>query len=115
MSQVAHPKLFLFDPGVTRALSGRVRAPLEASERGALFESLVLHERRAHMAYSNTGGTLSYWRAPSGSEVDFVWTSADRSVGVEVKAGERFRPEDARALMALVEERALDAGDIIGH
>lgn len=102
IKEVQHPKFFLVDPGLVRALSGRLREPLDSSERGPLLETLVLHELRAHIAYSGCGGDLSYWRTPSGSEVDFVWTRARAAVGIEVKSSKRWRGEDGRALKDLV-------------
>lgn len=103
VKEVAHPKFYLFDCGVARALARRVREPLEAAERGALLETLVFHELRAQIAYAGTGGELAYYRTPSGTEVDFVWTRGKSAVGVEVKASERWRPEFSRALTELLE------------
>ena len=101
VKEVQHPKFFLFDPGVVRALTRRLREPLEAAERGMLLETLVFHELRAQIAYSDCGGDLSYYRTPSGTEIDFVWTRASHAVGIEVKASERWRPEFNRALVEL--------------
>lgn len=101
VKETSHPKFYLFDPGIVRALSGRVREPLDDAERGSLLETLVLHELRAHVAYSQCGGTLSYYRTPSGTEIDFVWTRGKRSVGIELKASHRWRVEDGRALKDL--------------
>ncbi len=101
VKEVAHPKFYLFDCGVVRALARRLREPLEAAERGALLETLVLHELRAQIAYSACGGELSYYRTPSGSEVDFIWTRGGHAVGIEVKASPRWRPEFGRALADL--------------
>ena len=101
VKEVQHPKFFLFDPGVVRALKRRLRDPLEAAERGVLLETLVFHELRAQIAYSDCGGDLSYYRTPSGSEIDFVWTRAGHAVGIEVKAAERWRPEYNRMLVEL--------------
>jgi predicted AAA+ superfamily ATPase len=101
VKEVAHPKFYFFDPGVVRALAGRVREPLADAERGYLLETYVLHELRAFMNRSGVGGQLAYWRTPSGAEVDFVWTRAGRSVGIEVKATTRWRREDGRALEEL--------------
>ncbi len=56
VKEVASPKFYFFDPGVARALAGRVREPVEAAERGFLLETLVLHELRAAQAYRNLGG-----------------------------------------------------------
>lgn len=101
VKEVAHPKFYLFDCGVVRSLSRRLREPLDAAERGALLETLVFHELRAQIAYAGTGGELAYYRTPSGTEIDFVWTRAAAAIGIEVKASERWRPEFSRALNEL--------------
>lgn len=110
VKEVQHPKLFyLFDPGVARALSGRLREPLEALERGSLLETLVFHELRAHIAYSDCGGELAYYRTPSGTEVDFIWSRGGHAVAVEVKASERWRTEYTRPMADLLAAGALSA------
>ena len=93
INEVAHPKFYLFYCGVVRARSRRLREPLDSAERGALLETQMFHELRAHIAYSGCGGALSYYRTPSGSEVDFIWVRGRRVAGIEVKASERWRPE----------------------
>jgi predicted AAA+ superfamily ATPase len=109
IKEQAHPKFYFFDPGVVRALAGRSREPLDSAERGALLETLVFHELRAHLAYSACGGRLAYFGTPSGGEVDFVWTGARSSVGIEVKATTRWQARDARTLRALGESGTLRA------
>lgn len=101
IKEVRHPKFYLFDTGVVRALSQRLRESLEAAERGTLLETLVFHELRAQIAYSGCGGELSYYRTASGSEVDFIWTRGVHAVGIEVKASARWRPEYGRPLADL--------------
>lgn len=113
IKEVRHPKFYLFDPGVARALLGRIREPLEAAERGALLETLVLHELRAAMSVHNAGGDLSYWRTPAGVEVDFIWRRGRRAVGVEVKASGRWRREDTAVLRQLMDEKVLTAGYLV--
>jgi len=109
VKEVRHPKFYLFDCGVVRALARRLREPLEGAERGVLLETLVFHELRAQIAYSGCGGELSYYRTPAGTEVDFVWTRGRSAVGVEVKASERWRPEFGRALADLHRAGVLSA------
>jgi predicted AAA+ superfamily ATPase len=104
VKEVASPKFYLFDTGVARALAGRLREPLDGLERGFLLETWILHELRAAMAYLDTGGQLHYWRTPSGSEVDFIWTRGSRAIGIEVKSGSSWRPEYSAALKGLVEQ-----------
>ncbi|HUN68083.1 MAG TPA: DUF4143 domain-containing protein [Burkholderiales bacterium] len=101
VKEAAHPKFYLFDCGVARALARRLREPLDAAERGTLLETLVFHELRAQMAYAAIGGELAYYRTPSGTEIDFIWTRARSAIGIEVKASERWRPEFARAFHEL--------------
>jgi predicted AAA+ superfamily ATPase len=98
VKEVGHPKFYFFDPGVVRALGGRLHDSLESTERGVLLETLVLHELRAHLEVSGGGGQLSYWRTPAGTEVDFVCARGKRVVAIEVKGTSRWRADHARAL-----------------
>ncbi len=107
VKEVASPKFYLFDAGVARALAGRLREPLDGLERGFLLETWMLHELRAAIASLNAGGQLHYWRTPTGTEVDFIWTRAGRAVGIEVKAASTWRPEYSSALKGLVEQGVL--------
>jgi predicted AAA+ superfamily ATPase len=108
VKEVAHPKFYLFDCGVVRALTRRLREPLEGAERGVLLETLVFHELRAQIAYAGCGGELSYYRTPSGSEVDFIWVRGKHAIGIEVKASPRWRQEYGRALAELHAAGVLD-------
>ena len=110
VKEVASPKFYLFDSGVARALAGRSREPLERTERGHLLETWVLHELRAAMSLHDTGGRLSYWRTPSGSEVDFIWTRGTRAIGIEVKAAADWRSQYGSSLKSLIEVGALQDG-----
>lgn len=92
-AQVAHPKFYLFDTGVARALQGRLRDTPAPEELGHLLETYVCHELRAQVAYAECGGELCYWRAPQGVEVDFVWRRGKQIAAIEVKASSRWRME----------------------
>ncbi len=109
VKEAQHPKFYLFDCGVVRALSHRLREPMDSAERGHLLETWVFHELRAHLAYSNCGGALSYYRTPSGTEVDFVWSRGKHHIGIEVKASTQWKPEHGRALRELRQQRTLTA------
>jgi predicted AAA+ superfamily ATPase len=107
VKEASHPKFYFFDPGVVRAIGGRSREPLGQEERGSLLETLVLHELRVWINSSNCGGSLSYWRTPSGTEVDFIWSRGARAVAIEVKSGKAWRPEYARGLKALADSKKI--------
>ena len=65
VKEVAHPKFYLFDCGVARALAGQLHEPVDGLARGFLLETWILHELRATIAYEGLGGELRYWRTPA--------------------------------------------------
>ncbi len=110
VKEIQHPKFYFFDPGVVRALSGRLHDPVADSERGHLLETYVLHELRAFLSYHSSEGKLCYWRTPSGSEIDFVWERGTRSVGIELKASSHWRREFALPLRERLADGSLKKG-----
>lgn len=99
---VAHPKLFLFDPGVYRAV--RPRGPLDGADdvEGPALETLVLSELRAHDEYARLEYSFHYWRTSTGHEVDFVLYGEHGLVAIEVKRSERVRGADVAGLRAFL-------------
>jgi uncharacterized protein len=96
---VMHPKFFLFDAGVYRAV--RPRGPLDsdAEAEGPALETLVLHHLRAWNDYGNLGYALHYWRTPNGHEVDFILYGKHGFYAIEVKRSSRIRSEDLSGLL----------------
>jgi len=88
--QIAHPKFYLFDAGVTRALSGRLAYPPSPEELGPLMETFVYNELRAYLAYTRRRYPLHFWRSYDGVEVDFLCETARGFTAVEVKAARRW-------------------------
>jgi predicted AAA+ superfamily ATPase len=97
---VAHPKFYLFDAGVYRAV--RPRGPLDTPDEidGAALETLVLQELRAANDHHGLGYDLSYWRTAAGVEVDFVLYGERGLCAVEVKRASRLRDGDLAGLRA---------------
>lgn len=100
----AHPRFFLVDAGLFRAL--RPAGPLDRPEeaRGAALEGLVAQHLRAWKDYSRSAAKLHFWRTRAGSEVDFVLYGPDDLWALEVKHANRIRPADLRALKAFRED-----------
>ncbi len=94
----AHPKLYLFDAGVYRAL--RPRGPLDPAEEidGAAIETLAFQELRATNDNLELGYELSNWRTRDGHEVDFVLYGERGLVAIEVKRTSQFREADLASL-----------------
>ena len=95
-------KFYLFDPGVARRLMRRKPVEEGTREYGRLFETWVHHELRAYLDNRVRDGVVTYWRTPSGTEVDFiVGTTA-----IEVKSSCTVDRHDCAGLRALAEEGA---------
>lgn len=101
---VKTPKLYWSDTGMAAALAGwRDQAAVETAQKtGALVETWVVNDLRAWSSQS-VGGSLYFWRAHDGGEVDVLIEWDGAVMGVEIKAGHRV---DARDLKGLRECRA---------
>ena len=102
--QVAHPKFYLFDCGVARALSGRIAYPPLQEELGSLMETMLVGEIRAYVAYAKLRYPLHYWRTHDGAEVDLLCETRDGFVAVEMKASKRWDRRYNRGLSRIREE-----------
>jgi predicted AAA+ superfamily ATPase len=113
VKEVEHPKFYFFDTGVLRALKRRLDDEPDQAETGLLFETLLLHELRAHDSIAGLRGEFYYWRTPSGSEIDLIWTKGRRAMGFEFKSGRKFRRESATPLLEAVKGGKLKRGFIV--
>lgn len=99
-----HPKFFLFDAGVYRAI--RPRGPLDSSDEidGAALETLVFQHLRALNDALGLGYAIHHWRTSSGTEVDFVLYGDRGLIALEVKRSRRVRPRDLIGLRTFIED-----------
>ena len=96
--QVAHPKFYLFDCGVARALSGRLPYPPAPEEEGPLLETLLYGEIRAYIAYAKLRYPLYYWRNYDRVEVDLLCETRNGFIAVEMKSAVRWERRYNRGL-----------------
>ena len=102
--QVAHPKFYLFDCGVARALSGRLAYTPTTEECGSLLEALVANEIRAYLEIRRPGWKMNFWRTHDDVEVDFLVETDSGYVAVEVKSSGEWRNRDGLGLRRIKEE-----------
>lgn len=105
--ETAGAKFYFFDPGVARAVANRLRAQVHDTDKGALLETWVLHELRAHLQIAQCGGEITWYRTGAGVEVDFLWNGPEHNVGIEVKASPRWRSEAGEPLRELLRQKAI--------
>ena len=101
---VSHPKFYLFDAGVYRAL--RPAGPMDRKQEleGSALEGLVAQHLRAWIDEEDERHDLFFWRTRSGVEVDFVIYGAKGFWGIEVKNGDSISPRDLNGLKAFQQE-----------
>ncbi len=113
VKEVLHPKYYFFDSGVVRAIQGTLRDPLEKMEKGALFETMILHELRAAQNQLNCGGEFFFWRTTTGSEVDFIWSRGKQAIGIEVKSSEHYKTDFSKVLKQLIHEKVIQKAWVV--
>lgn len=85
------PKFYLFDLGVTRALTKRITVPLEigTSEFGRAFEHFVILEIMRFASYKKFDYAFSYYRTSGGAEVDLIIeTPKGKILALEIKSSD---------------------------
>lgn len=96
-----HPKFYLFDNGVTRAITGSLNSPASGLEKGALFEQFVIQEIRRLNDYYKKRFKLFFWLTESGAEVDLLITKGKEILlAVECKASKTINKRDLSGLKA---------------
>jgi predicted AAA+ superfamily ATPase len=110
---VSHPKFFFFDAGVYRAL--RPKGPLDSDAEidGAALETLLMQSLRAESANAGLDYELSYWRTPSGVEVDCVLYGERGLHAFEVTRSPIFRETDLEGLRLFCEDYPQAAGHLL--
>jgi predicted AAA+ superfamily ATPase len=101
IKQIAHPKFYFFDAGVCRALSGRLAYPPTDQEKGPLFETWILHEIRAFLAYQELDYPLYYWSSYDQVEVDVLLETQDSFLAIEIKSTSHWERSFNRGLHRL--------------
>jgi uncharacterized protein len=98
------PKLYLFDPGVVRALR-RELGPLHADERGPLLEGFVHTLLCFYGERAGLYDSIGYWSPAEArtTEVDFVLERGRATLAIEVKSTRTLRPADVRGLRAIAD------------
>jgi len=93
-SLISHPKFYLFDAGIYRAL--RPKGPLDRPEEifGHALEGLVAQHLRAWVEYTHHDYKLYFWRSRGGVEVDFIIYGPEGFYAVEVKNSRKLYTKD---------------------
>ncbi|MFN0117070.1 MAG: ATP-binding protein [Elusimicrobiota bacterium] len=98
---VSHPRFYLFDPGITNALSHQLGGELNSVVRGRRFEQFVILQLKAQLEYSRKDIQMYYWKTHSGFEVDLILAQGAKMIAaLEVKSSASVSSIDIQGLKA---------------
>lgn len=100
------PKFYWLDSGLASHLSGLYdpESLQESKEKGALFETFILHHLKALSELIAPAARVYYWRTVTGLEVDFVLEHGKRLLAIEVKLSSTPRYSDIEGLRLFIQE-----------
>ena len=102
-------KYYLFDTAIIRHLRGIAFVPERTIDFGNLFETLMINQVRAYLAFSNSHLKIFFWRTTSGFEVDLIVSRGDQIVAaIEFKSNTRVSGQEVRSMKAFLEEHKPD-------
>lgn len=104
-----HPKFYVFDPGIARALRGPVDVRPSREEIGTLLEGWILAVIRAYGHHRELFDEWAYW-APAEArttEVDLVLRRGREYLAIEIKAGRAESADDFAGLRAIADLKGL--------
>lgn len=93
---IGAPKFYFADVGLVNRLARRGTLQSGSELYGKAFENWVFHELVAYNAYADADTIISYWRLPSGIEVDFIIN--DMQLAIEAKSSARITNDHLKGL-----------------
>jgi len=93
------PKFYLFDIGVGTALSENHFSSIKGSAAGKAFEHFIFLELKAFQSYMNVNFTINYWKTKTGIEVDFILSTKEKIIAIEVKIKSSIARKDFQGLL----------------
>ena len=100
------PKFYLFDNGITRAMTGTFKnaTALEFAEYGALFEQFVINEIIRRQSYKRTYQQNYYLQGPNDHEIDLIVEGGKKIYLVEIKSSTQVNESQLSFLKAVQSE-----------
>jgi len=80
-------KIYFYDLGIRNALIDNLNALADRNDVGQLFENFLVIERVKKMKYQEKLFTPYFWRAYTGSEIDYIEEAAVKFTAYEFKYG----------------------------
>ncbi|MBK7962762.1 MAG: ATP-binding protein [Bdellovibrionales bacterium] len=108
---ISRSKFYFFDTGISNFLGQKLPLNEGAKDLGISFEQFIINEVKAYLSYSRKNHSLCYWRSRT-HEVDLI---VGKSLAIEIKLSQNFKPEFFNGLRALREENLIESYLVIGR
>lgn len=80
-------KIYFYDLGIRNMLINNMNPPHLRNDTGALWENLLISERKKYLHYQNSYASAYFWRTYTGAELDYVEDKDAQLFGYEFKWG----------------------------
>lgn len=103
---ISHPKFYLFDNGVVRAIKNELSGDLVEGTfpYGSVFEHFVILEIKRALDYKERESKLSFFRTSDGAEVDIVLEIGGDVLAIEIKSSRSPSLSDVRGLRSFISD-----------
>ena len=99
---IQSPKFYFADVGIVNYLAKRGTLQPHSELYGKAFENWVFHELNVYNSYNDKFWDLSYWRLPSGHEVDFIVN--DMEYAIEAKSSSKVHDGHLKGLREIIND-----------
>ena len=95
---IKSPKLFFLDSGLLSHLMNiySIEEFNNSSAKGSIVETYIYTELLKHLGFSERNAELFHYRTNNQKEIDFILTSSDKIIAIEVKSSKTIRKQDFR-------------------
>ncbi len=101
---VTHPRYYLFDTGISNALTFNLGKDISQRTKGRRFEQFFIGQLRALIEYDRLRYQLYYWRTNHGAEVDLLICQGRRILcAVEIKSSSTITGTELRGMKSFLE------------
>jgi len=112
---IKSPKLYFIDTGLLCYLLG-IDTPsrlLKASERGAIFENMIIIEAIKRLAYQTGKSNCYFYRTQSGIEVDLIIEKSNELIPYEIKFSKTLSKNMASSINLFQKDHQINKGFVL--
>jgi predicted AAA+ superfamily ATPase len=112
---IAHPRYYLFDPGISNALTHNLGKNISPRTRERRFEQFFIGQLRAQIEYARLRYQLYFWRTNHGAEVDLLICQGRQILcAIEIKSSKTISRTDLSGMKSFLDSHPNTPSYVIG-